>query len=68
MIKDVIEILGKIIGIAGGLALIALVLVWFGAVPIVAAIFDAAFTGWQLIALLAIMITVIVLIVKYIMK
>lgn len=68
MVEDILKVIGKVLGVTGGIALIALVLVWFGAVPIVAAIFDAAFSAWQLIGLLAIMITVIVLIVKYVMK
>ena len=65
---ELFEFLGKLLGVAGGLALIALVLIWFGAVPITAAIFDAAFSGWQLIVLLAMMIAVICLIVKFVMK
>ncbi len=65
---DIIKLLGKLFGIAGGLALIALVLIWFGAVPLVAMIFNAAFTAWHLIVLLTVMMAVIVLIVKYVMK
>ncbi len=65
---DIIKLLGKLLGVAGGLALIALVFIWFGAVPLVAMIFDAAFTVWHMIALFVVMVAVIVLIVKYVMK
>jgi len=68
MVEDIMKVICRAIGVIGGLGLIALVLIWFGAVPLVATIFEAVFTGWQLIALLAMMIAVIVLIVKYIMK
>ena len=68
MAEDIMRIIGKVIGVVGGLGLIALVLIWFGAIPLVATIFEAVFTGWQLIALLAMMIAVIALIVKYVMK
>ena len=67
-VSDLIELIGKILGIAGGLLLIVLVLVWFGFIPMTAFIFDTAFNGWQLLLLLAMMIATIALIVKFIMK
>lgn len=68
MIGDIFELIVKLLCLAGGLALIFVVIMWFGAVPLVAAIFDASFSGWQLIALLAMMIFVIGLIVKFIIQ
>lgn len=65
---ELFNVIGKLLCIAGGLGLIVLVIMWFGAVPLVACIFDAAFNGWQLIVLLAMMIVVIGLIVKFIIN
>lgn len=65
---ELFSVIGKLLCIAGGLGLIVLVIMWFGAVPLVACIFDAAFSGWQLIVLLAMMIVVIGLIVKFIIN
>lgn len=66
--NGLVEVIGKLLCIAGGLGLIVLVIMWFGAVPLVACIFNAAFNGWQMIILLAMMIVVIGLIVKFIIK
>lgn len=68
MIEDILELIGKLLCVAGGIGLIVLVVMWFGAVPLVACIFDAAFNAWQLLALLGMMIIVIGLIVKFIIK
>ena len=65
---ELFSVIGRLLCIAGGLGLIVLVIMWFGAVPLVACIFDAAFSGWQLIVLLAMMIVVIGLIVKFIIN
>lgn len=66
MIEDIIELIVKLLCIVGGLGLMALVIMWLVAVPIVAVIFDAAFSGWLLLILLTIAIIVIGLIVKFI--
>ena len=66
MIDDIIELIVKLLCLIGGLGLMALVIMWLVAVPIVAVIFDAAFSGWMLIILLTIAIIVIGLIVKFI--
>ena len=64
---ELMEAIVKLLGIAGGIGLIVLVIMWFGAVPLVAMIFDPNFGVLQLILLFALMIGVIALIVKFIM-
>ena len=66
--NEILGVIGKILCIIGGIGLIVLVILWFGAVPLVAYIFDSVLSGWQLIVLLAMMIVVIGLIVKYIIN
>lgn len=66
--NEILSVIGKILCIIGGVGLIVLVIMWFGAVPLVAYLFDSVLNGWQLIVLLAMMIVVIGLIVKYIIN
>jgi len=66
---EILQEIGKIIlGIAGLTfitGLIAVVLVWFGMIPTVAALFGHI-SGWMLLGFLTLMIFTIVLIVKLI--
>ena len=64
---DLLKIIGKVIGVTGGLALIALVMIWFGVVPLVAAIFDGL-SFWALVGLFVVMIGTVVLIIERVMK
>lgn len=65
MVEQIGRIIAKICGVSGGLALIGLVIMWFGVVPLVACIFGD-FTGWMLIGMFILMIIVITLIIKFI--
>lgn len=65
MFDSIIRVIAKVCGVSGGLALIGLTIMWFGAVPMVACIFGDV-SGGFLFGMMALMIVVIVLIVKFI--
>lgn len=61
------EFLGKLAGLTGGLLLIALIIMWFGAVPLVAFIFGSI-SGWGLIGMTTLMIALIILVGHFVTK
>lgn len=65
--KHIVEFFNRLAGLAGGLLLIALIIMWFGAVPLVAFIFGNI-SGWGLIGLTTLMVALIVLVGTFVMK
>lgn len=65
--KYIVEFFNRLAGLAGGLLLIALIIMWFGAVPLVAFIFGSI-SGWGLIGMTSLMVALIILVGSFIMR
>lgn len=65
MIENIFRVIAKICGVSFGLALIGIVIMWFGAIPMVAAIFDQV-SGWFMLCMFGMMVLTIGLIIKFI--
>ena len=64
MIGDICRVIAKIAGFTGGIALIGVIIMWFGCIPMVACIFNEI-SGWTYLGFSALMIGLIVLIIRW---
>ena len=64
MFSELFKLVGKLLGFGTGVALICLIIMWFGCVPMVATIFGHI-SGWMYLMFTAIMIGLIILIIKW---
>lgn len=64
MIREIVSIIAKIAGFAGGIALIGVIIMWFGCIPMIACIFDEI-SGGVFLGFSALMIALIVLIIRW---
>lgn len=64
MIGDIIRVIAKVAGFAGGITLIGVIIMWFGCIPMVATIFGEI-SGGMYLCFTGIMILLIVLVVRW---
>lgn len=64
MVGDIVRVIAKIAGFAGGITLIGVIIMWFGCIPMVACIFNEI-SGGVFLGFSALMIVLIVLIIRW---
>ena len=66
MIEKFFGLLHGLLGFAGGMILIALIVMWFGAVPLVAFIFGSI--TWPVMMLMTVVMVLLIVLVGYMIK
>lgn len=64
MIGEIIKVIAKLLGFSTGIALICLVIMWFGCIPMVAAIFGQI-SGGMYLFFTVVMVALIVLVIRW---
>lgn len=67
IVREIGAVIVKLLGVSFGLGLIAVILIWFGIIPMVAVIFQQI-GGWLYLGLTALMIFMIIAVVRYVIK